>query len=68
MLGLIGHADGFVDKQDRNTVLDAICVPQPRVVQKFVVYQQQRSAVLGADEDAQKFFVEHEGRVSRAGC
>jgi hypothetical protein len=59
MLGLVGHRDRFVDEQDRDAVLDAVRAAKPRVVEELVVNQQQRPAVLRADEDAQKFFVEH---------
>jgi hypothetical protein len=60
VFGVVGHGDGFIDQQDRNTVLDAICTAEARVVQEFVVHQEKRSAVLGADQDGQQFFVQHQ--------
>lgn len=62
MFGVVGHCDGFVDQQDRNTVFDPIRTSQSRVVQKFVAHQKQWAAVFGADEDAEKSFVEHRPR------
>ena len=61
MLGIVGHGDGFVDEQHRNAVLDAIGATQPGVVEELVVNQEQRSAVLWADQDAQQFLVQHDG-------
>ncbi len=61
MLGVVGDVDGFVDEQYRNAVLDAIGATQPGVVEELVVNQEQRSAVLWADQDAQQFFVQHDG-------
>ena len=61
MLGVVGDVDGFVDKQHRNAVLDAIGATQPGVVKELVVDKEQRSAVLRADQDAQQFLVKHNG-------
>jgi hypothetical protein len=71
MLGIVGHGDGFIDEQHGNAVLDAIRPSQPGVVeelagavlfaQALIGDQKQRSAVLWADQDAQQFFVEHDG-------
>ena len=61
MFGVIGDGDRLVDEQNRDAVLDAIRTPQPWVVQAFVVNQQERSAVLRTDQDAQQFVIEHVG-------
>lgn len=66
MFGVVGHGDGFVDQQDRNAVLDAVCAPQSRVVQKLVAHQEKRAAVLRADQNGKKLVVEH-SRGSAAG-
>jgi hypothetical protein len=63
MLGIVGHRDRFVDEQHWDAVLDPVRATKPRVVEELVVNQQQRPAVLRADQDAQQFFVEH-GRRS----
>ena len=65
VLGIVGHGNGLVDEQHRDAVLDAVGTPQPGVVQKFVVNEQQRSAVFRTDQDAQQFFVEHDGGLRR---
>jgi len=59
MFGIVGHRDGLVDKKHRDAVVDAIRAAQSRVVQKLVIDQQQRPAILRADENAQQFFVDH---------
>ena len=59
MLGVVGHSDRLVDKQNRDAVLDPVRAAQPRVVEEIVANQQQRTTVLRADENAQQFFVEH---------
>jgi hypothetical protein len=61
MLRVIGHIGSFIDEKNRHTVLDAIGAPQSGVVQQLVADQQERSPVLGADENTQQLFVEHEG-------
>jgi len=61
MLGVVGHDYGFIDEQHGNAVLDPIRSSEPGVVEEFVINQKQRSAVLWADQDAQQFFVEHNG-------
>ena len=52
------HVDGLIDEQYRDSVVDSVGLLQPRVV-KQVVDQQQRSAVDGAHQDAQKLLVQH---------
>lgn len=64
MLGIVGHDDRLVDEQDRYVVFDAISTSQPWVVQIFGVNQQKRPAVLRTDQDAQQFFVEHDGGLA----
>ncbi len=67
MLGVIGDLDRLVDQQHRNSVVDAVCAAKPRVVQEFLmagVDQQQGTAVLRADQDAEQLLVEHGGALT----
>lgn len=66
MFGVARHRHCLVDQKHRDAVLDAVRTAQPRVVEQLVVDQQQRPAIFRADEDAQQFFVEHDGRLADA--
>ncbi len=69
MRGIVGHRDRFVDKQNGDAVLDPVRATKPRVIEELLmagVNQQQRPAVLRTDQDAQKFLVEHNGRLADA--
>jgi len=64
MLGVVGHRDRLVDEQNRDAVLDAVRAAKPGVIEELVVDQQQRPAVLRANQDAEQLFVEHNGRLA----
>ena len=51
---------GLIGQQHRNSVLDAVRLVQPRVVQD-IVDAQQRTTVNRADQDIEKLRIQHEG-------
>ena len=68
MLCVVGDIDRLVDEQHGDAVLDPVHPPKTWVVEALVVNEEQRPAILRADEDAQELFVEHDrGSADRLG-
>ena len=65
MLGVVVDGNCLIDEQDRDAIVDPVGAPQPWVVQVLVAHQQQRTVILGADQDAEQLLVE-QGPTSRS--
>jgi hypothetical protein len=59
---LIGYIDRLVDQQHRDAVVDSVRTTQARVVE-HIADVQKWTPVGWADQNAQKFFVEHGDRL-----
>jgi hypothetical protein len=59
---LVGHVDRLVDQQNGDPIVDPVRPTQARVVE-HIADMQQGTSVGWADQNAQKFFVEHSDRL-----